>query len=518
MKLKLGVWLLFNILFLLSYGQRNGEKSFETDNGRTQVSAGSFKVVYSESLYLGPKSEWDVHGEVHIYSKNIWIAPTAKISGSGTIFIHNPAANPFHEGWASQVTAIDGNDGAFIDVNIVLNNPKGIRLTDISVPELQSGNMPTGDKAAALKIGKSLDLRVDSAHIFLNGYDLELAETGNLLNYGRARMVVTDDKLSGHMIKNYSSVGTFVFPVGVAAGDYTPATLVPAAGASKIYVSVNTYSASNIQIVNELIGMHRIWNIFAGTKMNMTYTLQHNRQTNGIAYVDEDAKIMQNADGGNWIGDVTTLDAEGIHTRKDIETQASNTLSGTWFTKFSSDKKGPTAVDDEKTMTYGENVTINVLENDEAGSSAIITSSVTITKQPTNGTVVVNSDGSVTYTPNDGWVGTDVFEYEITDENGLKDRANVTVVVDPRELLIPNVITPNGDGKNDYFVIVGRENYDRIELIIMNRWGNEVYRNADYKDEWGGGTLNEGTYYPIVRAIKGNKIREFKSYLLIKRN
>ncbi|QBQ42054.1 T9SS type B sorting domain-containing protein [Sphingobacterium psychroaquaticum] len=518
MRLKLGIWLLFNMLFFLSYGQKNGEKSFESDNGKTQVAVGSYHVIYSESLYLGPTSHWTVNGEVHIYSKNVWIAPTAKIDGTGTLFIHDPATNPLHEGWASQATAIDGNDGAYIDLNMVLNNKKGIKLTDMSVPEFEKGTMPTGDKAAALKIGKSLDMRVDGANVFLNGYDLELSSSGNLLNYSRSRMVVTDDKLSGHMIKNYSTVGTFVFPVGVLAEDYTPATLVPTAAASKIYVSVNTYNAINLNIVNELIGMDRIWNIFAGTKMNMTYTLMHNMQTNGIAYVDADAKIMQNADGGNWIGDVTTVDAAGIHTRTDIETQASNTLSGTWFTKFSGDKKGPTAVDDEKTMTYGENVAINVLENDVPGSSAIIPTSVIITKQPANGTVVVNPDGSITYTPNDGFIGTDVCEYEITDENGLKDRANVTVVVDPRELLIPNVITPNGDGKNDNFVIVGRENYDRIELIIMNRWGNEVYRNADYKDEWGGGNLNEGTYYPIIRAIKGNKIREFKSYLLIKRN
>src|SRR5690606_4883064 len=96
--------------------------------------------------------------------------------------------------------------------------------------------------------------------------------------------------------------------------------------------------------------------------------------------------------------------------------------------------------------------------------------------------------------------------------------AVVRITVLPRELFIPNVITPNGDGKNDRLVIVGREGYDRIEITIVNRWGNEVYRNDDYKDEWEGRGLNEGTYFPIIRAIKGNQERVFKGHVLIKRD
>lgn len=64
-----------------------------------------------------------------------------------------------------------------------------------------------------------------------------------------------------------------------------------------------------------------------------------------------------------------------------------------------------------------------------------------------------------------------------------------------REVFIPNVITPNGDGKNDQFRITRLGNYPNSELMIFNRWGNMVYRSANYQNNWDGRGLNEGTYY-----------------------
>lgn len=503
------------LLLTLGVSAQSGAGSYETGNGLEHIAADNYKFVYSESLYVGPNADWQIDGEVHVYSRRIWIAPTAKISGSGTLYIHSPGDNPFYEDWAASRTLIDGNGGEFINVNIVLTNTDGLQLAEIEA-EGYAGGAGEASRTAALKVGKSIDLRVDGASIYLNGFDLELASTGDLLNYNLHRMVVTGDNLTGHMIRHYTSVGSLMFPVGIEQGDYTPARLTPQSANSRVHVSVNSYAASSLTITDETLGMDRVWNIFADQSMRMDYTLTHNSQTNGMAYVDASARIVQNADAGNWIGDVTVLEGDGIHTREDIQTVAGPTLTGTWFTKFT--QLPPTAVDDAGTMEYGSNITINMLENDEPGSSAIDRGSVLVVTPPRNGQVVVNSDGSVTYTPNDGFLGDDEFEYEITDENGLTSRAVVRVTVLPRELFIPNVITPNGDGNNDRFVIVGREAYDRIEVLIVNRWGNEVYRNDDYQDEWDGRGLNEGTYFPVIRAIKGNQERVFKGHVLIKRN
>ena len=49
--------------------------------------------------------------------------------------------------------------------------------------------------------------------------------------------------------------------------------------------------------------------------------------------------------------------------------------------------------------------------------------------EPANGTLTLNSDGSFTYTPNEGFTGTDTFEYQVNDPRGGTDTATVTVTV-----------------------------------------------------------------------------------------
>ncbi|RZK56425.1 MAG: DUF11 domain-containing protein, partial [Pedobacter sp.] len=84
----------------------------------------------------------------------------------------------------------------------------------------------------------------------------------------------------------------------------------------------------------------------------------------------------------------------------------------------------------------------------------------------------------------------------------------------------PNVITPNGDGKNDTFTIDGLELYPENFLTIFNRWGNEVYHsNGGYKNDWGGNGLKEGTYYYLlkVKDTSGNWTVS-KGYITLLRN
>jgi len=61
--------------------------------------------------------------------------------------------------------------------------------------------------------------------------------------------------------------------------------------------------------------------------------------------------------------------------------------------------------------------------------------SVTSFTQPPNGTVIVNLDGSYTYTPNTGFTGTDIFTYVVTDEYGETETATVTITVKAVPLL-----------------------------------------------------------------------------------
>jgi hypothetical protein len=35
----------------------------------------------------------------------------------------------------------------------------------------------------------------------------------------------------------------------------------------------------------------------------------------------------------------------------------------------------------------------------------------------------------------------------------------------------------------------------RLELVVLDRWGRKVYDNDNYKNDWDGGNLPDGTYY-----------------------
>ena len=87
----------------------------------------------------------------------------------------------------------------------------------------------------------------------------------------------------------------------------------------------------------------------------------------------------------------------------------------------------PVATDDQATVVYEKPTTINVLDNDRDSDDEQLT--VTIEAQPSNGSAVVNDNGTVTYTPNPDFSGTDEFRYTISDGRDGTDTATVTVTV-----------------------------------------------------------------------------------------
>ncbi len=85
------------------------------------------------------------------------------------------------------------------------------------------------------------------------------------------------------------------------------------------------------------------------------------------------------------------------------------------------------------------------------------------------------------------------------------DTASVVIVVeDDLTLEIPNVFTPNGDGRNEIFTIKST-GIKEISLQIFNRWGQKLYEFTGPKGAWDGLTPSgkeapEGTYFYFVKA------------------
>ena len=88
-------------------------------------------------------------------------------------------------------------------------------------------------------------------------------------------------------------------------------------------------------------------------------------------------------------------------------------------------------------------------------------------------------------------------------------------------LLIPNVLTPNNDGDNDYFRITG-EGYKTYYLEIYDRWGTKVFLTDELQPSWNGkinGTGNEaseGTYFYILQVLSNQNIQTtYKGFLTL---
>jgi gliding motility-associated-like protein len=83
-----------------------------------------------------------------------------------------------------------------------------------------------------------------------------------------------------------------------------------------------------------------------------------------------------------------------------------------------------------------------------------------------------------------------------------------TYFVKDLSINIPEGFSPNHDGVHDYFVIIKPYNIT-IDIQIFNRWGNQVYSNNNYNNDWDGkGTGNfagqdlvDGGYYYKIKAI-----------------
>jgi gliding motility-associated-like protein len=184
----------------------------------------------------------------------------------------------------------------------------------------------------------------------------------------------------------------------------------------------------------------------------------------------------------------------------------------------------PRADDDDLSIKVNGDQTLGILKNDDPGSNF----RMSILNNPKQGQVFVNNDNSIRYTPNASASGTDQFTYTLCQSLCAQvcDTALVKIrfvddsapcdleKVDPNTVF-PEGITPNGDQYNEFLVfkIVDKNgcptNYAKSDLSIFNRWGDKVFAQEPYENEWNGMSnsgqeLPPGVYYYTLRIRKEN--------------
>ncbi|WP_048922255.1 T9SS C-terminal target domain-containing protein [Rufibacter radiotolerans] len=110
----------------------------------------------------------------------------------------------------------------------------------------------------------------------------------------------------------------------------------------------------------------------------------------------------------------------------------------------------------------------------------------------------------------------------VTANNATCSVSSATQDINPKylapELNLPNVFSPNNDGKNDLWVVRNLLEFPENELVILNRWGSEVYRMKKYRNNWDGGGLAEGTYFYVLKVrLCDNQEVVHKGYVTLMR-
>ncbi|MEA5551989.1 PKD domain-containing protein [Anabaena cylindrica UHCC 0172] len=183
-----------------------------------------------------------------------------------------------------------------------------------------------------------------------------------------------------------------------------------------------------------------------GTATGLTQTDSLlNLQQTGNAYFSNNVKIA----GANTSGDKIAL-----NTPRTVNIDISNIAPGTAATLYfdllgfgakdakiiidnvillNDDLITPIANNDTATTDQGQPLLINVLANDSTTNGTVQLGTAA------NGNIIINPDSTLTYTPNNNFVGTDTFTYIILDNNAISNEATVTVTVNNIAPTINNV-------------------------------------------------------------------------------
>jgi gliding motility-associated-like protein len=123
--------------------------------------------------------------------------------------------------------------------------------------------------------------------------------------------------------------------------------------------------------------------------------------------------------------------------------------------------------------------------------------------------------------PYSGW-----YYVTVTDSNNCSATDSTYLSVEPNAscLVIPDLVSPDGDNLNDTWTIPGLENFPNVSVEIYNRWGNLIYTTDNYPNNWNGevnhgatigssGKVPVGTYFYIMVLNDQDNTPPYKGYI-----
>ncbi|MGN6647823.1 MAG: gliding motility-associated C-terminal domain-containing protein, partial [Cytophaga sp.] len=157
-------------------------------------------------------------------------------------------------------------------------------------------------------------------------------------------------------------------------------------------------------------------------------------------------------------------------------------------------------------------VTLTVLATPiaNAGDDVFANLGESVTLNGSGGGIYSWSPGSSLNSPsvaNPHLIATQTTTYTLTvsDVNNMCSSTDQMTVFVVAPIVIPNVITVNGDGVNDNWAIYNIDKFPHAVIDVYNRWGNIVWHTEGFSKNWdgtnyrNGQVLPDGTYFYIIK-------------------
>jgi len=181
----------------------------------------------------------------------------------------------------------------------------------------------------------------------------------------------------------------------------------------------------------------------------------------------------------------------------------------------------PETLPDTFDVPFGQTLEFAVTLNDNISMGPY---TVEIVMGTQKGNVLHVGNGVFRYSPNVGFVGTDMMIYRICSSD-CPDECSESLVIlkvgNEDDCFVPSLFTPNEDGVNDILIVpcLETDRYPDNKIIIFNEWGAAVYTASPYQNDWdgsiSGSPLPVGTYFYIMDFGDGSTPK--RSFLILER-
>jgi len=309
------------------------------------------------------------------------------------------------------------NTNGNVDVDYTISDGHGGRATArlrVNVIPVADAPIAVDDRATTLA-GNNVDIRVTANDTDPDGGALRVTGTTDPVN----GTIQVDGNGTIVYLPNNGFVGTDTFTYTITNDSGQTATATVTVTVTQDNVNNPPVASDDMATVAEDAG--------GGVRIDV---LRNDTDPEDDALTITDVTAPSNGTAtidGNRVRYTPAPDFNGTDTfTYTITDTAGNTATATVTVTVTPVNDAPIAIDDAAEAPQ-QAVTVDVLANDlDVDGDTLFTTAVGTAQ---NGTVVLNDDGTVTYTPAQGFLGTDTFTYTVSDGQGGEDVGTVTVTV-----------------------------------------------------------------------------------------